>query len=159
MDPKAKSKALKKLPYGFYVLSTASDGKSNAFAMTWAMQIAFEPTLVAVAVDNESYSHHLVGEGGVFALNIFSKEQPECVRPFLRGYAADPDKLSKLPHEPGETGSPIFTDAIAFVECRVVKTVDAGGDHTLFIGEVVNAGVRDEAMSILAKDMKMSYAG
>ena len=159
MEEKDKIAALKKLPYGFYVLSTVANGQSNAFAMTWAMQVAFEPTLVAVAVDQESYSHHLIDEGKVFALNIFSKEQDAFIKPFLKGHDTDPDKVNKLPHEAGETGSPIYADAVGFVECKVVRTLDAGGDHTLFIGEVVNAGVRDDGNSILASDMNMSYAG
>ena len=40
----------------------------------------------------------------------------------------------------GATGSPILASTPAYVECRLVETVEKG-DHSVFIGEVVEAGV------------------
>jgi flavin reductase (DIM6/NTAB) family NADH-FMN oxidoreductase RutF len=50
--------------------------------------------------------------------------------------------------------------AVAFVECEVRTPVDVG-DHTLFIGEVVNAGFqKDEDTAVLRmEDTRMNYGG
>ena len=51
-----------------------------------------------------------------------------------------------LGHEPfraGSTGAPILTNTPAYIECRLVGTVEKG-DHSVFVGEVVDAGVSKE---------------
>ena len=50
-------------------------------------------------------------------------------------------------HE-AETGSPILEGALAFFDCRLTERYD-GGDHTIFIGEIVAAGFREDAEPLL----------
>ncbi len=58
----------------------------------------------------------------------------------------------------GETGAPILTRAKAFVECTLVDTVEQG-DHSLFVGEVVHAGLsveptgRPDDETLILKDL------
>ena len=49
---------------------------------------------------------------------------------------------------------------VAFVECEVRSTVEAG-DHTVFVGEVVNAVFqKDEDTGVLRmEDTRMNYGG
>ena len=48
--------------------------------------------------------------------------------------------LNGRPIREGVTGAPIFTEAVAYLDCRVWQIVECG-THDLFIGEVVDAGV------------------
>jgi flavin reductase (DIM6/NTAB) family NADH-FMN oxidoreductase RutF len=50
-------------------------------------------------------------------------------------------------HE-AETGSPILEGALAFFDCRLTARHD-GGDHTIFLGEIVAAGFREDAEPLL----------
>jgi flavin reductase (DIM6/NTAB) family NADH-FMN oxidoreductase RutF len=45
------------------------------------------------------------------------------------------------------TGAPIFGDALAWLECRLAAVYD-GGDHSIFLGEVLDMGhgTGDEAL-------------
>ena len=57
------------------------------------------------------------------------------------------------------TGAPIFVDAVAWLDCEVRAAHDLG-THTLFIGEVVDAGiVDDEARAASMSDTRMKYGG
>ena len=57
------------------------------------------------------------------------------------------------------TGSPLLIDTPYRFECRVTDTIDRG-DHTIFVAEVVNAGVHDaEAVPLLLRDTGMNYGG
>jgi flavin reductase (DIM6/NTAB) family NADH-FMN oxidoreductase RutF len=58
------------------------------------------------------------------------------------------------------TGAPILVQAVAWLECRVSQEVDCG-NHTFFIGEVVDAGFQaDEETPVLRmEDTRMSYGG
>ncbi len=59
----------------------------------------------------------------------------------------------------GVTGAPVFDEAIAYVDCEVRQAHDLGS-HTLFIGEVVDAGIRDDdARSASMSDTRMKYGG
>jgi flavin reductase (DIM6/NTAB) family NADH-FMN oxidoreductase RutF len=59
----------------------------------------------------------------------------------------------------GVTGSPIFDEALAWLDCEVRQSVDMG-THTLFVGEVVDAGVNDDEKRAAAmSDTRMKYGG
>ncbi len=57
-----------------------------------------------------------------------------------------------------ETGCPLLLNSPAWWECKVVGEV-AQGDHTLFVGEVLEAGVRREEPAILMRDHNLNYGG
>jgi flavin reductase (DIM6/NTAB) family NADH-FMN oxidoreductase RutF len=65
--------------------------------------------------------------------------------------------------EPGpETGCPVLEGCAAFVECRVVRIIDTGGDHDIVVGEVVGAGVSkpgEASETLTLPDLGWSYAG
>ena len=58
-----------------------------------------------------------------------------------------------------KTGCPLIVDLPYWFECRVTDTVKRG-DHTVFVGETVSAGVRDDsAVPLLLRDTGMNYGG
>jgi len=57
-----------------------------------------------------------------------------------------------------ETGCPLILSSPAWWECKLVGEV-AQGDHTLFVGEVLEAGVREEKPAILMRDHNLNYGG
>ncbi|PIQ82878.1 MAG: hypothetical protein COV76_01145 [Candidatus Omnitrophica bacterium CG11_big_fil_rev_8_21_14_0_20_64_10] len=68
------------------------------------------------------------------------------------------DKLAGIPHETGQTGAPILTEGIAFLECRV-KEITSGGDHAVVIGEVVAAGLGKLTDPLTLKETGWHYGG
>src|SRR5262245_46259194 len=140
MDQDMKKTALRMIPYGLYVLT--AEGKSGVAAATvnWVTQASFVPPLVAVGVKTDSHAHPVIKETGVFALNVLGKGQQALAFTFFKPAVREGSTISGQPFRAGTTGSPILTNAPAFVECRVVGSVEAG-DHSVFVGEVVEAGV------------------
>ena len=141
MDATAKKTALRMIPYGLYVLtSQTEEGRVAASTVTWVTQASFEPPLVAVAVRNGSRPDEIIRESGVFALNFLAKGQHEIASRFFKSRERDGDTIGGEPFTSGSTRSPILARAAAFADCRVRETID-GGDHSIFVGEVVDAGV------------------
>ena len=57
------------------------------------------------------------------------------------------------------TGAPVFKEALAWLDCEVRDSKDYG-THTLFVGEVVDAGINDEEPRAAAiSDTRMKYGG
>lgn len=53
--------------------------------------------------------------------------------------------------ETGQTGSPVFLETPAFIECEVMDTIEAG-DHAVFVARVVNAASRRDDPGLLLRD-------
>ncbi len=141
MNKEHKKTALRMIPYGLYVLSAESGkGEIAAATVNWATQCSFEPPLVAVGVKAGSGVHGVIKEAGVFALNILGKGQNAAAFAFFKPAAKEGNKINGEVYRSGSTGSPIFASVPAYLECRLVETVERG-DHSVFIGEVIDAGV------------------
>ena len=160
MDPQAKKVALRAINYGLYVL-TARDGDELAAAgVNWLTQASFEPPLVAVGVKTDNDSHRLIERAGAFAVNVLGEDQLDVGKAFFRTTVVEGDTLNGYRFEPGpETGAPLLVDLPYWFEARVTDTVKRG-DHTVFVGEVVNAGVRDDGVTpLLLRSTGMNYGG
>lgn len=158
MDESAKEKVLKLFPYGLYAIGVRLGGVHNAFTANWVMQTAFEPPMVAVAVENDGASIGMMRESKVFSVNVFDSTQRTVAGRLARPYARAPQKLEEYGHREGVTGAPVLTDTLGYVECRIVHEVPTG-DHTLFVGEVVEAGVFHEGEPLTVQDAGFTYAG
>ena len=140
MDPNAKKTALRMIPYGLYVLTAESGADTAAATVNWVTQTSFAPPLVAVGVKADSHVHAVIKQASAFALNVLGKGQEAVAYTFFKPAERQGATISGQPYRAGSTGAPILANAPAFVECRLVATVEKG-DHSLFVGEVVDAGV------------------
>ena len=163
MSDEAIKDALNRMPYGFYSITSRSGDDVNAMVANWVMQSSFTPRLVTMGLAKNAYSHDLIQKGGVFAVNIFNKEDDDAIRPLTKGRAKRPDKMENASYTLApETGCPIIEGAAAYLECRVVQLIDVGGDHDLLVGEVINAGTLkpgDVNSTLMLRDLGWSYAG
>ena len=161
MNEDAKKTALRMIPYGMYVLTTKSNSSDEVDAATvnWVTQTSFNPPLVAVGVKSDSKTHQFVKDTNVFAVNVISGEQINTAFTFFKTQEREGDSIGGEQFELGAgTGCPLLLNAPAWWECKVVGEV-AIGDHTLFVGEVVEAGVRREENAILMRDHNLNYGG
>src|SRR4026208_1976536 len=141
MDADAKKTALRMIPYGIYVLTSESkDGKVAASMVNWVTQTAFQPPLVVVGVKADSGAHAIIKDSKVFALNILGKDQKGQAFTFFKPLEREGNSIGREPFRKGSLGGAILEKAPAFVECQLVDTIEKG-DHSIFIGEVKDAGV------------------
>ena len=142
MDAGVKKTVLRMIPYGLYVLTVVGkDGSIAAATINWVTQASFTPPLLAIGVKADSHAHQLVKDVGVFALYILGKGQQSVAFTFFKPTEVKDRTLSGEPYHPGSMGSPILDNTPAFVECRVAGSVEGKGDHTVFVAEVIEAGL------------------
>jgi flavin reductase (DIM6/NTAB) family NADH-FMN oxidoreductase RutF len=144
------------MTYGIYVLTTRSEGTINGMIASWVSQVSYDPPLIMAAVHPSRYSHELLMRSGYFALHILAREQSDFLTRF-KGQAAG-EKFDALPWSDGVTGCPILADCIGCLECRVIQHL-APGNHTLFVGEVVNAVFNAEKTPLCTLDYDGCYLG
>ena len=86
------------------------------------------------------------------------KSQKDLATAFFRGAQPSQGKLNGYDIETGQTGAPLLLASPAWFECRVVDEVP-GGDHTIFVGEVVDAGVRSDEDALTLRETGFAYGG
>jgi flavin reductase (DIM6/NTAB) family NADH-FMN oxidoreductase RutF len=112
---------------------------------------------VGVKVDETAHEH--ITESSVFSINVIGKKQKNLASTFFKTHDREGNAVAGEEFEEGsETGSSLFLASPSWRECPVMDNV-VGGDHTVFLGEVVEAGVRREDQTILMRDHGLNYGG
>ncbi len=160
MDPKAKKVALRAINYGLYVLTAVDGNEVGAAGVNWLTQASFEPPLIAASVKRDSGTQALIERTGKFAVNVLGDDQLEIGKAFFRSTTVEGDRVNGYRFEKGPaTGAPLLVDLPFWFEARVTDTIKRG-DHTVFIAEVIEAGVRNEAATpLLLRSTGMNYGG
>jgi flavin reductase (DIM6/NTAB) family NADH-FMN oxidoreductase RutF len=144
MNLDEKKTALRMIPYGLYILTAQNkDAKVAAATVSWMTQASFKPALLVVAVKVGSYIHEIILETKTFAINVLGKGQNEIAFSFFKSVEREGQTIAGQPFHAGETGAPILETTPAYIECRLVDSVDKG-DHSVFIAEVVTTGLNKQ---------------
>lgn len=143
MDAAAKQMILSHFPYGLYVITVAHDGDEHAMTANWITQASFEPPMLVVAVENTSKTISLIRDAHHFAVSLLTTEQRDLAGKLGRSSEQAPQKLKGVKTKPAPAArTPVLAEAVGWVECRAVATLPAG-DHTLVLGEILEAGVEN----------------
>jgi len=115
--------------------------KDNIITMTWWTKTSFQPNLYIISVDKSRYSHDLIKKGGCFVINFMPFELKDKILLCGKISGRDFDKFEKAgltKAEAEKINCPVIKESLAYLECKVINHVPSG-DHTIFIGQVVNA--------------------
>ena len=155
------NKVMWSIPNVLCLVGSRHDDEWNAMTTSWVTQVAMEPVLVAIGVDKKAVTHRLITDGESFTVNLWDREDTRPFVKFSKPATKEGMELNGRPVREGETGAPIFEEAIAFIDCSVWQAVDCG-THTLFLGEVVDCGFQndgEERQVARMEDTRMKYGG
>jgi flavin reductase (DIM6/NTAB) family NADH-FMN oxidoreductase RutF len=159
MDAAAKKSVLRHFPYGLYVVTVAHGGEEHGMTANWVTQASFEPPMLAVAVENTAKTIGMIRDSHHFAVNVLRKGQRDLAGKLGRTSEQAPHKLKGIKTKPGPAAeTPVLADSLGWVECRLVTTLPAG-DHTIVLGEIMEAGVEHEDEALTLHDAGFSYSG
>ena len=140
IDPKEFRTALSRFASGVTVVTTKdAAGNLHGITVTAFCSVSLQPPLVLVCIEKTTGSHYALQESGVFAVNILNETQRDVSQHFASQF---PNKFEGVDFQPGRMGVPVLESALAVLECSLVNSHE-GGDHTIFVGEVEHATVRD----------------
>ena len=142
MGKNMDNKAMYRLSYGVFMLSTKAGEKVNGCITNTCMQVANSPTRVAISVLNSNYTCDLIKESGIFTLSMLDQTVTfETISHFGFQSGRNVDKFANMTPPIDSRGIPYMGwQACAVLHCKVVSSQDLGS-HTLFIAEVEDAQV------------------
>ncbi|MCY4369318.1 MAG: flavin reductase family protein [bacterium] len=147
------------IPNALALIGSRHGDEWNGMTASWITQLSMEPVMIGVGVDNKAVTHRLISRSGAFSVNLWSPQDTRVFVKFSKPAVKDGMTLNRRAIREGITGVPIFEEAIAWIECEVRRAFDFG-THTLFAGELVEAGaVEDPGRAAWMGDTRMKYGG
>jgi flavin reductase (DIM6/NTAB) family NADH-FMN oxidoreductase RutF len=136
------SKALFKISYGLYIITSKKGEKINGQIANTVFQISSDPATVAISINKQNLTNEFIRESKVFGVSILAQEAPlSLIGNFGFKSGRDVNKFKDINFKIGASGVPIVTnDMVACLEAEVINEVDAGTHH-IFIGRITNAEV------------------
>ncbi len=138
LDSRSFRKALSQFATCVTVVTTRDGaGRPQGLTVSAFCSVSLEPPLVLVCVDRRSEVNPGLLTSGLFGVSVLAEDQEPMSRRFAEG---GEEKFTGLSLLAGESGVPLLPGALVHVECRVASA-HAGGDHTIYVGEVLRLAV------------------
>jgi flavin reductase (DIM6/NTAB) family NADH-FMN oxidoreductase RutF len=160
MDASAKKTVLSSFPYGVYAVTVQHGGVEHGMTANWVTQASFDPPMVVVAVENVSKTIGMIRDARHFAVTLLPADQRDLAAKLGRSSSTVAQKLKGVKTKPAPaSATPVLADGLGWLDCRLVATLPAG-DHTLVLGEILDAGVEQTgAQPLTVESAGFSYAG
>jgi flavin reductase (DIM6/NTAB) family NADH-FMN oxidoreductase RutF len=124
---------------GVTVITTKDAETDHGTTASAVSSLSMDPPMILVCLNRTSSTQAAILGAGVFAVNILAEDQGELAYRFAK---KGQDKFAAVPIDRGVSGVPLLRDALAHIECEIKETV-AGGTHTVFLAQVVQAAAKD----------------
>ncbi|MCI0144059.1 flavin reductase [Arthrobacter bambusae] len=145
-DARRYRNVLGHFPTGVVVITAiATNGEPVGMAVGSFTSVSLDPPLVAFLPDKSSSTFPKIREAGSFCVNVLSTAQESVCRAFATKNA---DRFSATGWRPSESGAPILNGVVAWLECSIESTYEAG-DHHIVIGAVKNLAVENPSVPLL----------
>jgi flavorubredoxin/flavin reductase (DIM6/NTAB) family NADH-FMN oxidoreductase RutF len=142
-------KALGRLSGGLYIITAQKGDIKGAMLASWVTQASFQPLGLTIAVAKDRAIESMMQVGDRFVLNVLEEgNHLGLMKHFLKRFPPGADRFAGVKTQATENGSPILTDALAFMECEVVSRMECS-DHWI-VYSTVNNGRVSKADSLTA---------
>ncbi|HEY4439687.1 MAG TPA: flavin reductase family protein [Candidatus Elarobacter sp.] len=134
--------AMRRFATGVAIVTTEHEGRVHGFTANAFASVSASPPTVLICVNRSATAHALISGSQRFCVNVLSLEQQALAERFAGGEPRS--RFDGVAFHRGATGSPILDGALAYVDCTLAEELTAS-THTIFLGNVVDAGARDGA--------------
>lgn len=134
-------KALGRISGGLYIITAKKGDVSSAMLASWVTQASFEPLGITIAVAKDRAIEALMHVGDTFVLNVLDEDNYQgLMRHFLKRFPPGADRFAGVKTQPANNGSPILSEALAYLECQVISRMECP-DHWIVYSQVDNGRV------------------
>jgi flavin reductase (DIM6/NTAB) family NADH-FMN oxidoreductase RutF len=140
---------------GVTVVTTRSQETLVGLTINAFCSVSLHPPLILICVDLTSATCPIIRDSGVFAVNMLTEQQEVLSRCFATPSAERYEGFCYARYRVAATGAPIIEDTLAFIDARVA-TEYPGGDHAIFLGQVLAMGVAGQVVFAHEADSERS---
>lgn len=126
-------KALGKISGGLYIITTQKGDISGAMLASWVTQASFKPLGLTIAVAKDRAIESMMHAGDKFVLNVLEEGKYQTLmKHFLKRFPPGADRFAGVKTQAANNGSPILTEALAYMECQVVSRMELSDHHIVY---------------------------
>jgi flavin reductase len=121
---------------GVAIVTAAHAGRQHGMTVSSFTSISLAPPLIVISLSAGSQTHELIRQSGAFGVTILAASQQALSERFASRQPAGSDRMAGLQTETFITGAPFIKGGLAFMDCKVTQSIDAGM-NTLLVAEVL----------------------
>jgi flavin reductase (DIM6/NTAB) family NADH-FMN oxidoreductase RutF len=126
-------KALGRISNGLYIVTTKKGDVSSAMLASWVSQASLQPLGFTIAVAKDRAIDTLMQIGDRFVLNVLEEgNYQELKKQFLKRLHPGADRFAGVRTQIAKNGSPILTDALAYMECEIQSSLECSDHYILY---------------------------
>lgn len=134
VEPLEMRNAMGKFLTGVTIVTIVqSDGTPYGLTVNSFNSVSLDPPLVLWSLDNRNANLQAFRDADGFVVNVMASAQADLCGRFA---SQTPNRFDGVDWEGGVSGHPVLNGCLASFDCRHWTEYE-GGDHTIFIGEVV----------------------
>lgn len=126
---------------GVTVVTTEHEGRPYGMTVASFASLSLNPPLVLICIEKNVKTHDAIDAAGVFGVSMLAQSQAAVSNRFA---SKSEDKFTDAAIHRGSLGVPLIDGAICTLECRITDRLP-GGDHTIFVGEVLHSETEESA--------------
>jgi 3-hydroxy-9,10-secoandrosta-1,3,5(10)-triene-9,17-dione monooxygenase reductase component len=126
-------------PSGVAVVTAVYNDDYLGVTVSAFTYVSLDPLLLLVALGNESQTGEQIRASGAFGVSMLTNKHRFLADRFAGRAPLVDRKFVDVPYLTATTGSPLLSDSIAWIDCRL-ESCYPGGDHHLYVGEAVATG-------------------
>ena len=137
IDPEILRKGMRQWASGVTVVTSLSGGERYGMTVSSFTSISLQPPLVLISIERGRRTHEMIMASGVFGVTILCVEQHAISDRFAGRTTEAQDRFDGIQTYTLASGVSFIAGGLAGLDCEVITSVDSG-DHTIFIGEVID---------------------
>ena len=148
IEPQAFKKRMAGWATGVTIAATRHKNLPVGMTISSFASVSLQPPQILICVNHKAHTHAAIEESGYFAVNILGVEHLAWGMRFAGLQPTITDRFQGIAWFTAQTGAPILPDVLGWLDCQLRHTF-ASGDHTIFVGEVVACGGREDGYPLL----------
>jgi flavin reductase (DIM6/NTAB) family NADH-FMN oxidoreductase RutF len=148
IEPHIFKGVLSRWASGVTIVTTCQSTTPIGMTASSFTSVSLQPPQVLVCIGYQALTHAAIAASGYFAVNLLAVEQFQWGLRFAGLIPEIADRFAGISYSTARTGAPILPGVVAWVDCQVRHAIDSG-DHTIYIGDVVDGAVYSDAAPLL----------
>lgn len=141
VTPQMMRDTLRHWASGVSVVTTQFEDQRSGMTVSAFNSLSLDPAMILVCLNKDAHTTGLIMQSRVFSVSILGEEHRDLSNRFAGRYPelSHAQRFDGVPTMTYETGSPILTDAISWLDCAI-NTIHDGSTHWIVLGDVRATG-------------------
>jgi 3-hydroxy-9,10-secoandrosta-1,3,5(10)-triene-9,17-dione monooxygenase reductase component len=128
---------------GVTIVTVSKNGEPHGMTVNSFTSVSLNPTLILICLDKQTLTASVIRQTGTFAINILTSRQKRLAEIFSEA-DNEGSRFDDVSYGLSAQGLPVIKDTLGYLECVLRDEYD-GGDHYIFIGEVIDLSLERDS--------------